>query len=247
MPISVNRMGCLIAALPLCVLESLSAQSDLFKAYECLRDAMYNSESVLVLEYNYARAVDCLRRARLSLPERNYWSSRIEYMAARGYQAARKKPQAIIHYEEGLDCIDRIQAGEENSESWRMRSELLGHLCLLKDLGFLLKNGRKVVGYAGKALELNPESAGAQIIIAASKVYTPVVFGGNPRKGLELMRKALAMGTAEKDDLFNIYSGIGLAFSKLRDKEEAKRWFEKALELYPGNSFVRTEYGKLAE
>jgi tetratricopeptide (TPR) repeat protein len=59
------------------------------------------------------------------------------------------------------------------------------------------------------------------------------------------MREALAMGTAERDDLFNIYSGIGLAYGKLRDLEEARRWLGKALELYPGNVYARAEYGKL--
>jgi len=247
MPISVNHMGHLIAALLLCVWAPLSAQSDLRGAYANLRDTMYNSEPIPVLERLYSHAIDCLGRAGLPPPERDSWSSRIEYMAGRGYQAARRKPEAVIHYEAGLACIDRILSGEEDSESWRMRSELLGHLCLLKDLVFLLKNGRKVVGYAEKALELNPQNAKAQIIIASSKVYPPSVFGGNPQIGLELMRKALAIGTSERDDLFNIYSGIGLAYSKLRSKEQAKRWLEKALELYPGNSFVRAEYGKLGE
>jgi len=47
------------------------------------------------------------------------------------------------------------------------------------------------------------------------------------------------------EDGFNIYSGIGLAYGRLKNREEARRWLEKALELYPGNLFVRGEYRKL--
>ncbi len=110
---------------------------------------------------------------------------------------------------------------------------------------FFIANGRKVVRYAAQALELDPSNAAAQIIVAASKVYPPPVFGGDPVVGIQLMQKALAMGTAEQDDLFNIYSGIGLAYGKLKNREEARCWLEKALELYPGNLFVRGEYEKL--
>ena len=81
--------------------------------------------------------------------------------------------------------------------------------------------------------------------MAAGKVYPPPVFGGNPRLGIELMHKALAMGNAERDDLFNIYSGIGLAYDKLKDSQEARRWLREALDLYPGNLFVRGEHERL--
>ena len=152
---------------------------------------------------------------------------------------------AASHYEKGLAYIERVPECDVFSEGWRMRSEHIGQLCLVKGLGFLLANGRKVVGCAAQALELDPANAAAQIIVAASKVYPPALFGGNPAIGIELMQKALAMGTAERDDLFNIYSGIGLAYGKLKNSEEARCWLEKALELYPGNLFVRGEYWKL--
>jgi tetratricopeptide (TPR) repeat protein len=213
--------------------------------YESLRDATYNSEPLKTLELLYEQALDSLNRAELPPRTKALLGSRIEFLLARGYQAAGKKPQAASHYEEGLAYIERVPECEVFSEGWQMRSEHIGQLCLVKGLGFLLANGRKVVGCAAQALELDPANAAAQIIVAASKVYPPALFGGNPAIGIELMQKALAMGTAERDDLFNIYSGIGLAYGKLKNIEEARCWLEKALELYPGNLFVRGEYKKL--
>jgi tetratricopeptide (TPR) repeat protein len=104
-----------------------------------------------------------------------------------------------------------------------------------------------VMSYAEKAIALDPRNAAARIIVAASKVYPPPVFGGNPGRGIELMREALALGTAEKDDLFNIYSGIGIAYSKMDDKAAARPWMDKALALYPGNEYIRQELSRLSD
>ncbi len=213
---------------------------------EMLRNAMYNSEPVRVLELLYEQALQCLNQTELPACTRAFWGSRIEYLLARGYQAAGEKHRAVSHYEKGLAWIERVPENEASSESWQMRSEHLSQLCLLKGIAFLLANSRKITRYAAQALRLDPSNAAAQIIIASSKVYPPAAFGGNPAVGIELLQKSLALGTAEQDDLFNIYSGLGVAYGKLKNCEEARRWLERALKLYPGNSFVRREYEKLA-
>jgi tetratricopeptide (TPR) repeat protein len=73
------------------------------------------------------------------------------------------------------------------------------------------------------------------------------VFGGNPRVGIEMMRRVLERGAREKDDLFNIYSGIGLAYGKIKNREAALKWLEMALELYPNNEYVNEEYRKILD
>ena len=84
-------------------------------------------------------------------------------------------------------------------------------------------------------------------IQSTMSVYPPAMFGGNPKRGIELMQGALALGTAERDDLFNIYLGIGLAYGKLKNTAEARRWLAMALELYPGSAYAKTEYEKLGK
>lgn len=214
-------------------------------AYEELRDAIYNSETPDRFVALYERAIDVLGDVDLPEADRLLWRSRIEYMVARGYQAVEDKKQAIAHYESGISFLDRLQPDRVSSESWRMTSECVSQLCLLKSTAYVITNGPKVSTYAEKALALDPRNAAAKVIIAAAKVYPPAMFGGNPKRGIELMQDALATGTADRDDLFNIYSGIGLAYGKLKDTENARRWLEKALELYPGNAFAREEYRKL--
>jgi tetratricopeptide (TPR) repeat protein len=220
---------------------------DVRLGYETLRDAVYNSETLARIEASYRDAVDRLAAAGLSEADRELWRSRIEYMVARGYQAVEDKAASVAHYEFGLAALEVLKPDRVSSESWRMTSECISQLCLLKGMGYIVANGPKVSTYAEKALALDPQNAAAQIIVAAAKVYPPSMFGGNPKRGIMLMKEALALGTAERDDLFNIYLGIGLAYGKLRDTAEARRWLAMALELYPGSIYAKTEYEKLGE
>lgn len=216
-------------------------------SYEALRDAMYNHETLSRLEALYREALAALGAPGLPEADAALWRSRVEYMIARGYQAWDDKGRAISHYEEGLAALEALAPERVTSESWRMTSECISQLCLLKPVGFVVANGPKVSTYAERALAMDPKNAAAQVIIAASKIYPPALLGGNPKRGIDLMQAALSMGTAERDDLFNIYSGIGLAYGKLKNAGEARRWLAMALELYPGNVYARTEYEKLEQ
>jgi tetratricopeptide (TPR) repeat protein len=208
---------------------------------------VYNSEALARIEASYRDAVERLAAAVLPDADRQLWRSRIEYMVARGYQALENKVASVAYYESGLAALEVLKPDRISSESWRMTSECISQLCLLKGTGYIVANGPKVSSYAEKALALNPGNAAARVIIAAGKVYPPAMFGGNPKRGIELMQEALALGTAERDDLFNIYLGIGLAYGKLKNTAEARRWLAMALELYPGSVYARTEYEKLGK
>ena len=232
------------ASLEVCA-DSAADQAAVRLGSEALRDAVYNSEALNRIEALYRDAVERLEKAGLTRGDQELWRSRIEYMVARGYQALDDKKRSVTHYEAGLASLEVLAPDRISSESWRMTSECISQLCLLKGVGYAVANGPKVSVYAEKALALDPKNIAARIIIAASKIYPPAMFGGNPRRGIELMREALSFGTAERDDLFNIYSGIGLAYGKLKDVVEARRWLAMALELFPGNSYARAELEKL--
>jgi tetratricopeptide (TPR) repeat protein len=237
----------LFPTLPGLCAQSTGAPPDVRQGYEALRDAVYNSEALVSIEAFYRDAVGLAAAADLPEADRNLWRSRIEYMVARGYQANEDKARSVAHYESGLSALDGLAPDQVSSESWRMTSECISQLCLLKPVGWVVANGPKVASYAEKALELDPRNAAAQVIVAAARIYPPAMFGGNPKRGIELMQEALSFGTAQKDDLFNIYSGVGLAYGKLKNAAEARRWFDMALALYPGNSYVRSERAKLGK
>jgi tetratricopeptide (TPR) repeat protein len=217
-----------------------------YAAYQGLRDAVYNCAPLQQIESLHAQALQALSAAGLPPRERCYWQSRAEYLIARGYGELGDKKRAVEHLERGLALIEEAMAEGSFSEGWRMRGELLGQLCLVKDPVFLLANGLKAQGYAEQALRMDPGNAAAQVIVASSKIYPPALLGGNPRLGIALMQKAMAMGPADPGDLFDIYSGLGQAYRKLKDFADARHWLAKALELFPGNTYVRRQYARLA-
>ncbi len=220
--------------------------------YELLRDEAYNHGRIARIEVLYRQAHAAVLDAGLDECTSNYWLSRVEYLMARACQSREDLQEAARHYEKGLKLSEASMRNGEFSEGWRMMSENLGQLCVLKwklpkGLGFLIANGPKVKDYAARAAELDPRNASALIILAAGKIYPPVIFGGNPRKGIDMMNEILHLGGAEKDDLFNIYSGIALAYGKLNNNQEAVIWFQRSLELYPSNRYVQEEYRKVLD
>jgi tetratricopeptide (TPR) repeat protein len=214
-------------------------------AYERLRDAAYDGEPVEVVAGRYELAVEELRGAFIGPRERNLWASRLEYMMGRACRAWDQRGAAAGYFEKGLAYTQAAMADGEFSEGWRMMSEHVGQLCMVEDLGYLVANGRKVTEFAQRAVALDPRNVAARIILAAGKVYAPAMFGGNPRTGINMMEETLALGAREKDDLFNIYSGIAYAYAKIGRREEALNWWEKALVLYPNNQYANKEYRKL--
>jgi tetratricopeptide (TPR) repeat protein len=215
------------------------------QAFEELRDAVYDCQPLERIEASFPGAFSLVQAEQLAAQDRLYWLSRMEYMLGRAYQNREDKKQAAEHYQAGLDYARRALELGEFSEGWRMMAENQGQLCLVKELAYLLANGPKGPQYAQKALKQDPRNVAAQVYLAAAKVYPPALAGGNPARGVELLQRALALQPTEKDDLFNIYSGIGVALGKLGRNAEASVWLRKALELYPNNAYVRGQLGRL--
>jgi tetratricopeptide (TPR) repeat protein len=214
-------------------------------AYEELRDAMYDYRPLPQVEAVFQSAVSMVEEENLGERQRLYWLSRLEYVMGRAYQSREDKKRAAPHFEAGLDYAQRAVELEEFSDGWRMMAENIGQLLLVRGTSFLLSNWTKGPQYAQRALKTDPENVPARIYLAAAKVYPPAIAGGDPAKGIEMLTQTLALQSGEKDDLFNIYSGLGICYGKLRRKAEASEWLLKALELYPNNAFARKELTKV--
>ncbi len=215
------------------------------QAFEELRDAMYDFRPLEQVESWFREVMSAVKAEQLAEQDRLYWSSRVEYMMGRAYQSRQDKKQAAEHYQAGLDYARQALGLGEFSEGWRMMAENQGQLCLVREMSYLLSNGPRGPQYAQKALKLDPENIAARVYLAAAKVYPPPIAGGNPAKGVELLQRALALEPTEKDDLFNIYSGMGVDLAKLHRNAEAASWLNRALELYPNNAFALQELARI--
>ena len=225
----------------------VAAEEGSFRAaYRGLRDAAYDqSEPIERTRERYRSAIGLAGADSPGEKARRRRLSRVEYMAGRAEQGAGNFGEATVHYESCLAWARAsLQLGAD-SEGYRMMAEAVSQMCLTRGPAYLLANGRSVLRYADESIALDENSGGARIILAAAKIYPPALFGGDPRRGMEILKLSMGMPDIEKDDLFNIYCGMGVACSRLRLAEEAASWLERARGLYPGNRFVSSEYERL--
>jgi tetratricopeptide (TPR) repeat protein len=219
-------------------------------AYETLRDAVYQNSPIAEIRNHY-KAADSLRaRIIKDKKDNTYWSGRLEYLAGRAENELRNWKEADAHLAKGLKAIDTHLATCSCDEGWRVKSAIMGQMCLVKirqvEYWWVLLHGLEVSYLANTALKIQPKNGKAHILIASTLVYPPVLYGGNPSKGIEVMNTALEMPDIEKDDQFNIFSGLGIAYGRLERREEALAYLNKALELYPGNRYATEKLREIA-
>ncbi|HOV94878.1 MAG TPA: hypothetical protein PLT87_08355 [Spirochaetales bacterium] len=228
--------------------------TDLGAALKTLRDLVYNNASP---EQVTSLASDALKAAqKLGSPtgstvnasaESLIAQSKIEYYIARSWLEHDDKKKATTYFETALKHAEQAGKSAETAESLYANVRSLSQLVLLKGMPYLLANGPKIEPTTKKILSLEPDHAGAQVMLASAKAYPPATFGGEPKEAISKIQNLLSThkGGFEKDTLFDLRACMGTAYAKLGDKALASFWFKKALELYPQNIYAKTELEKL--
>jgi tetratricopeptide (TPR) repeat protein len=218
--------------------------------YETLRDAVYQNAPIAEIRNHYKTADSLRTKVIKDKKDNSYWSGRLEYLAGRAENELQNWKEADAHLAIGLKAIDEHMRTCSCDEGWRVKSAIMGQMCLVKirqmEYWWVFMHGLEVSYLANTALKIQPRNGKAHILIASTLVYPPVLYGGNPSKGIEVMNTALEMPDIEKDDLFNIFSGLGIAYGRLERREEALAYLNKALELYPGNRYAAEKLKEIA-
>lgn len=233
---------------------NLATWADLDAALKVLRDLVYNNagpEQVTSLASDALKAAQKLGSPAGSTANASAESliaqSKIEYYIARSWLEHDDKKKATTYFESALKHAEQAGKSAETAESLYANVRSLSQLVLLKGMPYLLANGPKIEPTTKRILSLEPDHAGAQVMLASAKAYPPATFGGAPKEAVSKIQNLLAThkGGFEKDTLFDLRTCMGTAYSKLNDKALASFWFKKALELYPQNSYAKTELEKL--
>ncbi|QEN08733.1 hypothetical protein EXM22_12305 [Oceanispirochaeta crateris] len=215
-----------------------------------------------VREYYEDKKSD-LNSLALNTSEFYYYNSMIDYWMARAYQSFddtqtvvdhhvlvrngkylklrdfyTAPEEAIYFYEKSLDYINEYLELNPDSLGYQQYSEIQGELILLKPVSYVLAHGLSVKRTLKKSLKLDPGNVKALIADGASDIYTPKKYGGDYIAGIEVLKRALTMGSADREDLFNIYTHIAYGLVSNERHSEALTWLEKAEEIYPGNMYL---------
>jgi tetratricopeptide (TPR) repeat protein len=168
--------------------------------------------------------------------------SQCEYTMGMFFQFEGQNNEAAAFYEKGIDWAEKSLAENPSSEGYQMLAVNIALSCRVKPLSYILANGRDIVRYAKKALELDPENIVAQYLMAVQYIYAPAIFS-NVRKGLQMLEEisahnSLTIPQLSKEYRFNLYSSMAFAYNKLKNQEETRLWLNKALDVYPTNRYA---------
>lgn len=222
---------------------SLYASTDythiLWDDYRTFRDAMYNSENEETLfslqEKARSSAETLFTGADLFIAQ-----SRLEYIMGRAYSYEGDSDKAALYYDKGEALAKKALDIKETAPALLMYAENISQNCSVKGVGYAISMGTKVQGLAKDVIKMEPKNGAALYMNSCQYIYAPSPFH-NYKKGI---KELLALyedksNVYEKDDLFNITSAIGYGYMQRKEYEDARVWFNKALEYYPGNKFVK--------
>jgi tetratricopeptide (TPR) repeat protein len=213
----------------------------LWDEYIVLRDSMYNntySADELVPLYDTAVAS---AKENFSEDTLLVALSRCEYIMGRAYSYEENKDAAGARYDAGDKYAEQALDIRESATAHLMRGENISQNCSVKSVSYALSHGTKISGLAKKVLKLDKKYGAAMYLQTAQHIYAPSPFH-NHKKGIREMQEILNDSSVrlEKDDIFNLTSAIGYGYLQRDEKDEAKKWFLKALEVYPGNKYVQS-------
>jgi len=156
----------------------------------------------------------------------------------RAVQKRYKNLEEIIQLlEESMSLSEQYLTMGRDARGIRQYAESLSQIATLKTMSYLISNGPKVQTLAREAIELDPDEIKAHMLIASRYIYSPLIFGGNPAKGIGIIETTVQKGSPDREDMHSINVALGVANLKLERWLEAAYYFGKAQEIYPGNVY----------
>lgn len=153
----------------------------------------------------------------------------------------RDKNQAQAAAEAGMKAAERaISLRPANAEYHRILGTLFGQeAAAVGGLG-ALKYGRSSLEEINKALELDPKAPLNYLSHGIGNYYLPAALGGGVEPAIKDFEKAIALDARSAD----AHLWMGLALRKASRDAEARKEFQKSLELNPARIWTREQLAK---
>jgi hypothetical protein len=146
--------------------------------------------------------------------------------------------QAAAFFEQGIAWSEESITLFPTSEGYLLLGSGISFLCEIRT-SYALRNHGKIEANARRALELDPNNLMAKHLIASFYIVAPWPYR-DVRKGAAMLGEILNQDylSLNKDDLFNLYLMLQVAYLKQKKNQEAQIWSEAAAAIYPGNDFL---------
>lgn len=155
----------------------------------------------------------------------------------------RLRKEARAAAERGIQAAEKAVALKQDSAEYH---RILGTLCgqvIPANVLAGLKYGKCAMESVNKALQLDPKSADAWLSKGVGNFYLPASFGGGVDLAIKDMEKAISLDPKSSD----AYVWLGTALRKQNAMAEARKAFEKALQLNPNRVWAKQLLEKLPQ
>ncbi|MBC8345469.1 MAG: tetratricopeptide repeat protein [Candidatus Marinimicrobia bacterium] len=165
------------------------------------------------------------------------------------YSMSKQEKAKVKKYvNDGLDHLE--EALEENpgfAEAYAMMSSLYGtKISVMPWAGFWY--GPKSGKLMGKAMAMEPNNPRINLTNGISMKFTPEAFGGGVASAKLYLNKAAKLFEHDSPESImpdwghsDVYAWLGLIEMEAGNNEDAKTYFERALEINPKNNWVKNQ------
>ncbi|MDI6704061.1 MAG: tetratricopeptide repeat protein [bacterium] len=169
-----------------------------------------------------------------------YFLARVHYSLVNLFNCVKgDKKRAERYLESSLKmCQKSIKLNKRFSDSYRLAGDIYGRLLEFKNpilYGYLY--GSKAKRLVEKAIELDSQNPEGYLARGRNYFFAPPAFGGSKHKAIKDFEKAIELCPG----YYMSYIWLGEAYFSRGEKEEAKKLFEKALQLEPRSNWVKYE------
>ena len=171
--------------------------------------------------------------------QRLYWQARVSYIAGFVEQGSGRKDAAKSRFLLSHSLATTALAKGEFSEGYRLQADNYAQLMNYNGLLYKLRYGRKIIELCEKAIELDPDNVKARLTLAISYMFAPPIAGGSLSRSIEMLSALGGAENVESLDRFSINAWLGMAYGKRRDTENARRYIRQALQVFPGNPWMK--------
>ena len=172
---------------------------------------------------------------------RLYWQARASYITGFVEREDGREEEAEKRFLLSHSLATTALAQGEFSEGYRLQADNYAQLMSYNGLFYRLKYGRQIIELCKRSIELDSGNVKAHLTLAISYMFAPPIAGGSLSRSIEILHSLRGVEEMERLDRFAINAWLGVAYSRRDDLERARRYFRIALNVFPGNSWMRDQ------
>jgi tetratricopeptide (TPR) repeat protein len=198
-------------------------------------------QNMISLMNGYEDDLNLLEESRDTL----YWKSKTALIRGQVYYSLERNNETLNEMEICIEMAEKSMTYGEYSEGWRLQADAGSYVMLIKGVANIIANSGKMQNMAKKSLLLDPDNARSSLIIAQALINAPPLFGGNKKKGSEILERLNNRNDIKNEDRYYIMLALCEAYKALNRKDDAIRTYRNLQRIYRGSTYVQSLLNEL--